>query len=354
RILVGGTKLSRGFTVEGLTISYYRRVTRQADTLMQMGRWFGFRSHYRDLVRLYIGRGSALEVSAFDLYEAFEAACRSEEMFRVELARYAEVKDDVPQVTPREVPPLVAQHLGWLKPAAANKMYNAELIERRSPGVRLEPSGYPSDPTEIGENTKTLLPLLDAAAEEAEFRQGEGSGGFRAFYGVVEHADLVAVLQQLKWKPSDHFKADLAWLQGLSGAQIEDWVVMLPQHVAQGATSLVAGRSLSVFRRRRRRGSLFGGISDPKHRPASACIAGIEQFADPSAEALYRPRRGSLLVYPVVEYAASEQVPPDLDPEETVMALSFAAPLTTGSPDKTLVRFRVRNPEREEEPIVDV
>ena len=41
KILVGGTKLSRGFTVEGLTITYYTRRTGQADTLMQMGRWFG-------------------------------------------------------------------------------------------------------------------------------------------------------------------------------------------------------------------------------------------------------------------------------------------------------------------------
>ncbi|MGR6999434.1 DNA mismatch endonuclease Vsr [Yinghuangia aomiensis] len=46
KILVGGTKLSRGFTVEGLTVTYYRRTTAQADTLMQMGRWFGFRHGY--------------------------------------------------------------------------------------------------------------------------------------------------------------------------------------------------------------------------------------------------------------------------------------------------------------------
>ncbi|WP_344447615.1 Z1 domain-containing protein, partial [Kitasatospora nipponensis] len=47
KILIGGTKLSRGFTVEGLTVTYYRRTTRQADTLMQMGRWFGFRPGYQ-------------------------------------------------------------------------------------------------------------------------------------------------------------------------------------------------------------------------------------------------------------------------------------------------------------------
>lgn len=353
RILVGGTKLSRGFTVEGLTVSFYRRVTRQADTLMQMGRWFGFRSHYRDLVRLYVGRGSTLEPSAFDLYQAFEAACRSEEMFRAELARYAEVEDGVPQVTPQRVPPLVAQHLGWLRPAAPNKMYNAELIERRSPGVRLEPSGYPTDPGEIASNTKTLLPLLETATETGEFRQGTESGNFPALIGGIEHGDLVPLLGQLRWQPSDQFHADLTWLQGLALEQIEDWVTILPQHLGQGPTSMVAGRSLSVFRRGRRRGSLLGAVSDPKHRPASARIAGTERFADPLAESLYRERRGSLLVYPVVELPASASVPSELEPAEVIVALSFVAPMSTGSPDKTLVRFRVQDTDQEDEPIID-
>src|SRR5262249_985795 len=43
KILVGGAKLSRGYTIEGLTVSYFRRRAGAADTLMQMGRWFGFR-----------------------------------------------------------------------------------------------------------------------------------------------------------------------------------------------------------------------------------------------------------------------------------------------------------------------
>lgn len=52
-IAVGGDKLSRGLTLEGLTVSYYLRATRMYDTLMQMGRWFGYRDGYADLVRLY-------------------------------------------------------------------------------------------------------------------------------------------------------------------------------------------------------------------------------------------------------------------------------------------------------------
>lgn len=52
-IAIGGNKLSRGLTLEGLSVSYYLRASRMYDTLMQMGRWFGYRSGYVDLCRLF-------------------------------------------------------------------------------------------------------------------------------------------------------------------------------------------------------------------------------------------------------------------------------------------------------------
>ncbi|AET59165.1 endonuclease [Paenibacillus terrae HPL-003] len=52
-IAVGGDKLSRGLTLEGLSITYYFRNTLMYDTLMQMGRWFGYRKGYMDLCRIY-------------------------------------------------------------------------------------------------------------------------------------------------------------------------------------------------------------------------------------------------------------------------------------------------------------
>ena len=52
-IAIGGDKLSRGLTLEGLLISYFLRPTNMYDTLMQMGRWFGYRDGYADLCRIY-------------------------------------------------------------------------------------------------------------------------------------------------------------------------------------------------------------------------------------------------------------------------------------------------------------
>lgn len=57
-IAIGGQALSRGLTLEGLCISYFYRNTATFDVLMQMGRWFGYRTGYDDLVKIYITKSA--------------------------------------------------------------------------------------------------------------------------------------------------------------------------------------------------------------------------------------------------------------------------------------------------------
>ena len=57
-IAIGGLSLSRGLTIEGLTVSYMYRNTRMYDTLMQMGRWFGYRPGFEDLCRVHLSEDS--------------------------------------------------------------------------------------------------------------------------------------------------------------------------------------------------------------------------------------------------------------------------------------------------------
>ncbi|MCA1054316.1 Z1 domain-containing protein [Rossellomorea aquimaris] len=76
-IAVGGDKLSRGLTLEGLSISYYYRNTLMYDTLMQMGRWFGYRKSYLDLCRIYTSDDIAanfehLAIAMHQLREEFD------------------------------------------------------------------------------------------------------------------------------------------------------------------------------------------------------------------------------------------------------------------------------------------
>lgn len=53
-MVVGGNSLSRGLTLEGLSTSYFFRFTKMYDSLLQMGRWFGYRDGYEDLCRIWI------------------------------------------------------------------------------------------------------------------------------------------------------------------------------------------------------------------------------------------------------------------------------------------------------------
>jgi hypothetical protein len=55
-IAIGGDKLARGLTLNGLSVSYFLRCSKMYDTLMQMGRWFGYRPRYLDLCRLFTTR----------------------------------------------------------------------------------------------------------------------------------------------------------------------------------------------------------------------------------------------------------------------------------------------------------
>jgi hypothetical protein len=330
RILVGGNKLARGFTVEGLTVSYYGRMSKQADTMMQMGRWFGFRENYRDLVRLYIWQ---------TLYEAFEAIVLDEEYFRNELRRYAQWVDGEPQVTPRQVPPLVAQHLPWLKPTATSKMYNAVLSERRSPGTPVEPRMYSNTPEVIESNTRAFLPLLEAARREVTLL-GDGSTSYKSRVGIVPHITLVDVLSSLEWADEEVFRADLNWLRRAPADRIEDWAVLLPQH--NQPRGLVLGNGpLSLFRRKRLNPTYLSVISESRHRPAAARIAGArESIGDPEADRLAKPGRGAFLLYLVIPSDLNVPGEPDeISARKVVMAFHLVAPREALTKDRRLVTF---------------
>lgn len=107
-IAVGGDKLSRGLTLEGLTVSYYLRASRMYDTLMQMGRWFGFRPGYIDLCRLYTSQ---------ELVEWYRFINLASEELRSEFDFMASMS-----ATPREFGLRVRTHPDGLRITAVNKM----------------------------------------------------------------------------------------------------------------------------------------------------------------------------------------------------------------------------------------
>ena len=115
-IAVGGNSLSRGLTLEGLTTSYFYRNSQMYDTLLQMGRWFGYRDGYSDLCRVWLSE------EAFSWYVHITEA--SEEL-RDELKRMRRL-----QLTPKDFGLRVRAHPDSLIITARNKMRSARTIER--------------------------------------------------------------------------------------------------------------------------------------------------------------------------------------------------------------------------------
>jgi hypothetical protein len=114
-IAVGGNKLSRGLTLEGLMVTFYLRESKQYDTLLQMGRWFGYRKGYEDLVRIYTNN---------TLWRQFKDLAIVELEFRESIS---EMINEEPPKTPKEFAVAVRQILGLL-PTAKNKL-GAAILE---------------------------------------------------------------------------------------------------------------------------------------------------------------------------------------------------------------------------------
>ena len=117
-IAIGGLSLSRGLTLEGLTISYIHRNTKMYDTLLQMGRWFGYRDGYDDLCRIFMSDES------FDWYTHI---AESTEELRQQVKRMRREGRK-----PGDFGLYVKAHPDTLTVTALNKMYRTKIQSFRT------------------------------------------------------------------------------------------------------------------------------------------------------------------------------------------------------------------------------
>lgn len=116
-IAIGGLSLSRGITIEGLSVSYMYRNTRMYDTLMQMGRWFGYRPGYEDLCRVHLSEDS------INWYAHISDA--SEELRQ----QIRQMRKD--GLSPKDFGLYVRDHPDSLLVTAANKMRSGQPVRVR-------------------------------------------------------------------------------------------------------------------------------------------------------------------------------------------------------------------------------
>ncbi|GAA1979989.1 Z1 domain-containing protein [Terrabacter lapilli] len=197
-IAVGGGTLSRGLTLEGLCVSYFTRTTNTYDTLLQMGRWFGYRPGYEDLPRIWM---------TDELNADFAFLATVEEELRVEIRRLATLG-----VTPREMGIRVRAHAGRLSITSPDKMHHAKVVQLSFAGQRHQTFILHERETEVlEENIAAARRLANRCQDAAEV--GIQTPSRRQFLNV-DVTDVCDFLRGFRFHPT----------QGLRSGHVVDWI----------------------------------------------------------------------------------------------------------------------------------
>ncbi|MGN7929273.1 Z1 domain-containing protein [Sphingopyxis sp. 22461] len=151
-IVTGGSILARGLTLDGLMVSYFMRGAKQYDTLLQMGRWFGFRKNYEDLPRIWM---------PLDLKLAFRSLARVEREIREDIGRYHDENK-----TPMDIAVRIRAIPG-MAITGATKMRAAKTCAISYWGTHRQTFRFRHhDEDELDHNWKRGTELLEAATTE--------------------------------------------------------------------------------------------------------------------------------------------------------------------------------------------
>jgi hypothetical protein len=220
-IAVGGDKLSRGLTLEGLSVSYFLRASRMYDTLIQMGRWFGYRDGYLDVCRLY---------TAPELLEWFTHIAAASEELQREFQHMVNVGG-----TPKDYGLRVRSHPVMLVTSAV-KMRNGTNMQLSFSGDISETIIFNADSRWNAQNLTAVANWLDSLGRP----DGDGSktGGY-----TWKDVDVESVLTFLASYRSheDAVRANTALLSRYIKAQsgngeLKQWTVRLVSSGKSDAT----------------------------------------------------------------------------------------------------------------------
>ena len=182
-IVIGGNVLARGLTIDGLVVSFFLRAASQYDTLMQMGRWFGYRRGYEDLPRIWMTR---------DMAQYFKDMATVEAEIRYDIEVYERER-----LTPLQFAIRIREHPD-LAITAKNKMGAAVDCHVSFAGRHFQTRRFKHASAQwLADNWDAAELLLDRIAK----RRIPGRGSAIAF-GEVPFTEIVAFLREYELHPS--------------------------------------------------------------------------------------------------------------------------------------------------------
>ena len=215
-IVVGGLNLSRGLTLEGLTVSYFLRKSIMYDTIMQMGRWFGYRDGYEDLCRIFMLPEALSWYSHIsDVTEELK-----EEFRRMKSAG----------LTPKDFGLCVRGNPESLIVTARNKMRTGEKVLRKISfeGRLVESTVLINKPEVIKGNLQLLDNIVGSMIKSSKYREIKKPYGF--YWEKIPVNIIREFIDNFKFHPAALYTDPsplLSYLELLQEKGIKTWDVVL-------------------------------------------------------------------------------------------------------------------------------
>ena len=236
-IAVGGNSLSRGLTLEGLCVSYFYRNTMMYDTLLQMGRWFGYRPNYDDLFKVWMAEDS------IDWYGYITDAIN-------------ELKDELRKMkrqnqTPEEFGLKVRQAPGSLLITARNKMRTATSVKRpiTVSGRMVETPRLKGDAVSVQENEALCRSFIESISADIQYEYDNYTKAF-IWRNVPKKAVTELVRSYITHPWNLNFQpAALAEYIASDEGLLDFWDVAIPQDSDASQTikiNLIDGTTVDV------------------------------------------------------------------------------------------------------------
>ena len=264
-IAVGGDKLSRGLTLDGLTVSYYLRASKMYDTLMQMGRWFGYRNDYLDLCRLYTTRELStwyrdIATASEELWTEFEAMATA-------------------GLTPETFGLRVRSHPDGLMVTARTKMRHGEIRRLSYSKTLTESVVYSLKPEDIERHSAALNDLIT----DIKGHPPDPGVSARSKHHSWQHVEREVVQKFLGelYRGQEEFFDSIPrarpdkireYIGRVEGDELQKWTVVLVRNTTRNDRD-IAGHELGYTTRAR-----FGSPDDKIFR--------IRRLLDPTHESL--------------------------------------------------------------------
>jgi hypothetical protein len=314
-VAVGGNRLSRGLTLEGLLVSYFVRRTVMYDTLMQMGRWFGYRGGYADLTRIH---------TTGYLRTWFHDLATVEHQLREDIAVYERQR-----ITPRELGMRILRHPAMLVTSPLKQRHRSTItVMQTYANTVVQTFKFPfSRPADLASQADANLALT------REFLRAAGAPVWESEGPLWRAVPGTALLDFLRrFRVDDGMPLSLPLLCAYVERQQEQgelirWTVAVKGRkradvtLSEAAWGVPGGRIAQIARNRQTSDpNSLGVITGPGDEEAGLTaeqLAQAQQVAqaenrdrNPAARSVRPSTDGLLLLYPISRHSGYDGVGP--------------------------------------------